>query len=197
MEFTYLSGQSPIDPDERAGPIPQHITTMGELNDLEAANIAEAVIWLQTVRNPDPLSSEFLRTLHQKMLGQVCRWAGQYRRSDKNIGGPWHEIPMRVEELLRDVEYQVKEKGFSAGRNRGPLPPQAGVYSPIPEREWAAHKDGGRHSSHASSRAANLHLGRNKSRERRAFSRQVHCGARKCHGAGHQASAGFRPVIGP
>ena len=29
MEFTYLSGQSPIDPDERAGLIPQHITTMG------------------------------------------------------------------------------------------------------------------------------------------------------------------------
>ncbi len=112
MEFTYLSGQSPIDPDERAGPIPQHITTMGELNDLEAANIAEAVIWLQTVRNPDPLSSEFLRTLHQKMLGQVWRWAGQYRRSDKNIGGPWHEIPMRVEELLRDVKYQVKEKAL-------------------------------------------------------------------------------------
>ena len=46
MEFTYLSGQSPIDPDERAGLIPQHITTMGELNGLEAANIAEAIIWL-------------------------------------------------------------------------------------------------------------------------------------------------------
>jgi uncharacterized protein YbaA (DUF1428 family) len=40
-----------------------------------------------------PLSPEerekFLNDLHRRMYGHVWRWAGQYRRSDKNIGVDW------------------------------------------------------------------------------------------------------------
>ena len=112
MKFTYLPGQTPIDPDEAAGLIPQHVTTMAQLNEVEAANIAEAVIWLQSNKSIDPLSSISLRALHQKMLSQVWKWAGDYRRSDKNIGVQWHEISRYVEEFVRDVAYQIKEKAY-------------------------------------------------------------------------------------
>ncbi len=36
---------TPIDPDEAAGLIPDHITTRGELDELEEANIHEGLGW--------------------------------------------------------------------------------------------------------------------------------------------------------
>jgi Fic-DOC domain mobile mystery protein B len=111
MEFVWGAGQTPIDPNESAGLIPD-IATMAELNALETANIANAVGWLARARNVDPMSSAFLRLLHEKMFSNVWRWAGQYRLSDKNIGVPWAQIPTRVEDLVRDVAEQVASKSY-------------------------------------------------------------------------------------
>jgi len=41
MKFEYPVGATPLDPDEAAGLIPEHITTQGELNAWEEANIIE------------------------------------------------------------------------------------------------------------------------------------------------------------
>jgi hypothetical protein len=39
-------GATPLDADEADDPIPPHITTRGELNEWEQANIVEAATWL-------------------------------------------------------------------------------------------------------------------------------------------------------
>jgi len=37
------------------------------------------------------------------MLGQVWSWAGEYRRTDKNLGVPWTEVRIGVRLVLDDV----------------------------------------------------------------------------------------------
>jgi mRNA-degrading endonuclease HigB of HigAB toxin-antitoxin module len=39
------TGATPIDPDEAEGLIPDHVTTRGELDELEEANIQEGLEW--------------------------------------------------------------------------------------------------------------------------------------------------------
>jgi fido (protein-threonine AMPylation protein) len=50
------------------------------------------------------------------MFNEVWQWAGRYRTSDKNIGDPWLQIPVKVHELCDDVRYWV-EHGTYAGTN--------------------------------------------------------------------------------
>jgi len=35
------------------------------------------------------------------MFDQVWKWAGEYRKIDKNLGCPWSEIPQEVKKPLR------------------------------------------------------------------------------------------------
>jgi Fic-DOC domain mobile mystery protein B len=37
------------------------------------------------------------------MFGDVWKWAGRFRRSDKNIGGPWHQISTGLKNLCDDT----------------------------------------------------------------------------------------------
>ncbi len=39
------------------------------------------------------------------MFGEVWAWAGEYRRSDKNLGVAWFEIPIHVRRLLDDAAH--------------------------------------------------------------------------------------------
>lgn len=36
---------------------------------------------------------------------ESCRWAGQYRSSDKSIGADWRQVRMQVTALLADITY--------------------------------------------------------------------------------------------
>ena len=109
LETDGTSGQTPLDPDEAEGLLVPILNRDG-LNAVEAANIAEAVRWLavRRSRNIDSVLSErFLRELHRRMFGQVWVWAGGFRRSDKNLGCPWFEVPIRLRALLDDGEAWV------------------------------------------------------------------------------------------
>jgi Fic-DOC domain mobile mystery protein B len=46
--------------------------------------------------------SAFLLELHRRMFATVWKWAGNYRRSDKNIGVDWHHVGSSVEDVLED-----------------------------------------------------------------------------------------------
>jgi Fic-DOC domain mobile mystery protein B len=105
-------GQTPHDPDERAGLKPDHLTTMAELNDWEQENILRAVQWVKKVRSPDVLSEGFCRTLHRKMFDQTWDWAGTFRRTDKNIGCDWTQIGMRLEQVLGNTRWWVNNATF-------------------------------------------------------------------------------------
>ena len=96
-------GATPLTPEELEGLRLTHITTRGELNRWEQDNIAEGEAWAFSRRRNDLLSEGFLRRLHKRMFGNVWRWAGEFRRSGKNVGVDWSEIPVRLRELLEDT----------------------------------------------------------------------------------------------
>jgi Fic-DOC domain mobile mystery protein B len=102
-DFEYPEGATPLDPDEAEGLLLTHITTRGELDRWEQDNIMDALAWIQRNRPTDVLSETFVRELHKRMFGSVWRWAGQYRRSEKNIGTPWTQIPAAVRSLCEDA----------------------------------------------------------------------------------------------
>lgn len=108
MDFEYAPGATPLDPDEAAGLIPGHITTQGELNEWEQTNILQGVRWAQRQKKGEVLDEPFLRELHRRMFDETWQWAGSFRRTDKNIGVDWRQIPVQLRNLLDDVKAQIK-----------------------------------------------------------------------------------------
>jgi len=108
MEITYQPGQTPLDPDEKEGLKPKHISTQGELNAWEQINIFKGSRWAQRQLKKDILDDVFLRELHKRMLGDTWAWAGTYRKSDKNIGCDWVQVSTRVRNLLDNTKYQLE-----------------------------------------------------------------------------------------
>lgn len=107
-------GATQLTPAEEEGLIPSHITMRSELNSLEQANILEAEAWLLTSRRkPDPLDPGFLKELHRRMFGHVWKWAGEYRKSDRNIGVHWPKISFELETLCRDAAFWKSDGIYS------------------------------------------------------------------------------------
>ncbi len=110
-------GATPLDPDENEGLKHPHITTRGELDHLESANIAEGLIWLDKQKTPDMLTDAFARKLHMKLFGEVWEWAGIYRTTEKNIGVDPLQISTQLRLLLDDVQYWIEKKIYPPYRN--------------------------------------------------------------------------------
>lgn len=110
MKFEYEPGTTPLDPDEMNGLIPLHITTQGELNEWEAANILKAENWLLLTSNQrNFLTIDFIKLLHKKMFGDTWKWAGIFRNTAKNIGIDQSKITTELRNLLDDVVYQIEK----------------------------------------------------------------------------------------
>lgn len=102
---------TPLSPEEREGLIPSYITLRGELNEAEQANILEADAWAFS-RKRNVLDQRFLNTLHKRMYGNVWRWAGVYRKSQKNIGVEYYKIPTELRALLDDCRYWLEHDTY-------------------------------------------------------------------------------------
>lgn len=98
------TGATPIDPDEAEGLIPEHVITRGELDELEEANIQEALEWALG-RSREVLSEEFVYELHRRMFDSVWAWAGKVRLTEKNIGVEKHFVRTEVRKLIGDALY--------------------------------------------------------------------------------------------
>lgn len=111
-------GSSPIDPDHFEFLLPEHsgLTTLSELNEVEAFNIAEADAWLgeQDVDLAELLSQAFLRELHRRMFSEVWTWAGMLRSRETNLGVDPHQISVQWELLLGNMLWQLNEGSTSA-----------------------------------------------------------------------------------
>lgn len=95
---------TPLDPEELAGLKLSYISTQAELNAAEAVNIEAGLRWAGRGRSlEEVLEADFLCELHRRMFGDVWKWAGEYRTTDKNIGIPWWQVKTQVVELLRDA----------------------------------------------------------------------------------------------
>jgi Fic-DOC domain mobile mystery protein B len=82
--FKDRDGQTPLPRDLQKGLIPNHIQTIGELDEYEETNIAEGLIWLQNYSEDDYLTYNFWLKLHKKIFGKVWSWAGEVRSHDLN-----------------------------------------------------------------------------------------------------------------
>jgi len=102
---------TPLTPEEREGLIPSHITTRGQLNELEEQNIAEAIASV-FARRRDPLTDSFSRNLHRRMFDKVWKWAGKYRTSKKNIGPNHWEVQPKLVGVFDNVRYWIEHKTY-------------------------------------------------------------------------------------
>ncbi len=115
LEFNYIDGQTPLDEEEKEGLKIKSITTQGELDEFEQLNIEKAVEWtIHTKLKPEKILTEkFIKDLHKRMYGDVWKWAGEFRMTEKNIGIPWVHIGVELKNLLEDTKYWIENKTFS------------------------------------------------------------------------------------
>jgi len=103
--FDQPEDATPLEPEELEGLRPSWISTRSELNQAEQDNIAAGVAWVSRSRRKDLLTEEFIRKLHTKMFGDVWAWAGDFRKTERNIGIDPIRIPVELRTLLDDVKY--------------------------------------------------------------------------------------------
>lgn len=101
-------GSTPLDPDEMEGLLHKHVTTRGELDQLEQANIVEGMNWLKKQKRPDVLTEGFACELHKRLFGKVWKWAGSFRRTEKNIGIDPVQIAIQLRQLLDDARFWIE-----------------------------------------------------------------------------------------
>lgn len=114
LDFNYKDGQTPLEEEEKEGLKIKSITTQEELDEFEQLNIEKAVEWtIRTKLKPDTILSEkFIKDLHKRMYGDVWKWAGEFRKTEKNIGIPWTQIGIELKKLLDDTKYWLENRTF-------------------------------------------------------------------------------------
>jgi Fic-DOC domain mobile mystery protein B len=110
LDLMYNDGQTPLDEDEKEGLLIQSIATRGELDEFEQQNIEDTIQWSLTRRfkSEQILSKSFIQELHKRMYRNVWRWAGEYRKTNKNIGVDKLEIPIALRSLIDDASYWLE-----------------------------------------------------------------------------------------
>lgn len=99
---------TPLEPGEREGLRLTWVTTRADLNIAEQDNIDKGAAWAFRARQPDLMSVDFVLQLHKRMFGDVWAWAGQYRRTPRNIGVEPHMIGLQTSQLMRDAAYWLE-----------------------------------------------------------------------------------------
>ncbi len=115
LNLEYTDGQTPLDEEEKEGLLIPSIATKGELDEFEQQNIEEAVQWVlgRSLKAETIFTERFIKTLHKRMYGEVWKWAGQFRKSDKNLGFDKWQIPMALKALLEDAIFWVQNETYS------------------------------------------------------------------------------------
>ena len=109
--FEHPDDATPLTPEEQRDLLPSYIAYRSELNGAEQENIARGQDWALKSRR-DPLTAKFVTDLHKQMLGDVWRWAGKLRKSDRNLGIPFYEIPTALRLLIDDTKAWIEHKSY-------------------------------------------------------------------------------------
>lgn len=83
-------------------------STRDELNTLEFQNVSEALLKYlgrKPTERRAPFTYEWFLKVHREMFGKVWRWAGEIRKSDKNIGIDKMKIREALKVLEKDYVY--------------------------------------------------------------------------------------------
>lgn len=114
INYHYIEGQTPLDEDEKRDLIPTLITRE-DLDAFEQENILEARKWIMqksVLAKQDIFTEKFILGLHKRMYGHVWKWAGTYRKTNKNIGVKAYMIPTELHQLLGDARYWLEHKTY-------------------------------------------------------------------------------------
>lgn len=114
LELSYLPGQTPLSEDEKDGLLIDTIMTRSELDEHEQNNIQLAIEWSKKRKFKIEviLSENFVKELHNIMLGDVWKWAGTFRLTNKNLGVDWTEISVNLRNLIDDCKYWINNKTY-------------------------------------------------------------------------------------
>ena len=110
--FDEPADATPLEPEEREGLLQTWITYRRDLNEAEQTNIAAGTAWAWHVRRRDLLSEKFLRQLHKRLFGDVWAWAGEFRRTERNIGIDPVRIPVELRTAFDDARYWIEHEIF-------------------------------------------------------------------------------------
>ena len=183
-------GATPLDPGECEGLKHKHITTRGELNELEQANIQSGLRWVSRSRRRDILDDGFLRNLHKRLFGDVWNWAGTYRRTGKNIGiDPLH-IAVELRKLVDDARYWAMRGSFPPLEAAARFHHRLTQIHPFPNGN-------GRHARIATDLYLERHLGHDPIAWTHGFDFQVDSKRRRSYIAALRAADGgdYKPLL--
>lgn len=114
VQYHYIEGQTPLDENEKRDLIPS-IVSREDLDAFEQENILEARKWVMqksVLAKLDIFTEKFILNLHKRMYGHVWKWAGTYRKTNKNIGVEAYLIPTELHQLLGDARYWLEHKTY-------------------------------------------------------------------------------------
>lgn len=114
LDLNYENGQTKLDEDEKEGLKIKTITTHSELDEYEQLNIEKALEWTISKRLDlnKILNERFIKSFHKRMFGEVWKWAGNFRQTEKNIGVDWTKISINLKLLLDDTKWWIKNETY-------------------------------------------------------------------------------------
>jgi Fic-DOC domain mobile mystery protein B len=114
LTIAYIDGQTPLDEEEKEGLLIPSITTREELDEFEQLNIEKAIQWTfgKKIKAEQLFTEKFIRDLHKRMYGEVWKWAGTFRTSEKNIGIKSYLIAIELKQLLDDALFWMQKNTY-------------------------------------------------------------------------------------
>ncbi len=100
-----ITGETPID---ISGLKVSGVTNRQELSVVEAENVRKAIVKYlggSLTRRTAKFDLSWMLKLHHEMFGDVWEWAGQTRTSNLNLGSPWHQLSIQLQNLCDDLAY--------------------------------------------------------------------------------------------
>ena len=114
LKFEYIDGQTPLNEEEKDGLKIPSITTREELDEFEQLNIEKVIQWTfgKKLKAKQLLSEKFIKDLHKRMYGEVWKWSGVFRNSEKNLGIKSYLIPVQLKQLFDDTLFWYENKTY-------------------------------------------------------------------------------------
>ena len=112
LEFDPSPGQTPLNDEDIKGLLIPSVSTQGALNELEQKNIEKAILWSLGRRfdSNKIFSEKFIKQLHLKMFGDVWKWAGEFRKTNTNIGVNYPLVSLQLRMLVDDARFWLKHQ---------------------------------------------------------------------------------------
>ncbi len=112
LNLKYQDEQTTLEKEEREGLRISTISSHTELDEYEQLNIQIAEEWLigKNLKAEKVLTEGFIKLLHKKMYSDVWKWAGQFRKTEKNIGVKWISIGIELKALLDDTNFWIEQE---------------------------------------------------------------------------------------